>query len=105
MVTFQKASDYVLSCSGNNAKIAAIDAIIDQLLVAALTAAESGHLKEYWLNDGQVQIRCNYSTPESIERSILSFRRLRNMYINDRNGRVVRLVDASNLNGGYGRKF
>lgn len=105
MTTFQKASEFIDSCSSLNEKIAAIDAIISQLLIAAANGAESGHLNEYWLNDGQVQIRCKYTSMSQIERSILSFERLRNLYVNRKAGRVFRLVDAANFNGGNGRTF
>ena len=105
MTTFEKATDYIASCTTTTARIAAVEAIITQLLVSAATLAESGHIDEYWLNDGQVQIRCKYRSMVDLERSVLAFRRLAIMFRNDKTGRVTRLVDASNFNGGYGRTY
>lgn len=98
-VIFEKASDYIESCTTLDARIAAIDLIIAQLLVAAAKAAESGHLDEYWFDDGHVKIRSKYRNVTEMEKSIMGFQRLRIMYANQKNGRMVRLMDSSNFLG------
>ncbi len=96
---FEKASDYIGSCATLDAKIAAIDAIILALLESSAKAAESGHMDEYWFDDGHVKIRSKYRNVREMESSITSFERLKQLYINQRNGRVLRLKDSSNFLG------
>ncbi len=98
-IIFEKASDYIESCSTLDARIAAIDAIISKLLVTASKAAESGHMDEYWFDDGHVKIRTKYRDVAHVEASIASFQRLRDLYANRKNGRIVRLMDSSNFTG------
>jgi hypothetical protein len=98
-IIFEKASDYIESCTTLTAKIAAIDAILSQLLTTAATAAETGHIDEYWFDDGHVKIRSKYRNVAEVERSIMSFQRLRDLYANRKTGRLTTLKDASNFTG------
>ncbi len=93
---------FIASCSGTRAKIAAIDAIIDALLLAAANAAASDNIQEYSLNDGQTIIRSLKRGTEGIFKSIEAFRRLRKSYEQELTGRMVRLVDEKNFRR-YGR--
>lgn len=104
MVIFEKASDYWAKCTDDRAKIAAIDKVVEALLIASTNAADTGHLQEYWLDDGQSKIRCRYSGPQSVANAILAFERLRNYYSARIGGRRIKLVDESNFNG-RGRYF
>lgn len=100
MVRYTSAGEYVESCSGLKAKIAAIDAIIQALLVQALKAAEKGAVSQYSLNDGQVIISSTYRSAEEVSNSINAFRRLKNEFIFELyGGRVRRLVDSKNFTG------
>ncbi len=96
MIVYDSEKKYLLSCTDLTARIAAIDAIIDALLINAATSAGKSDIKEYWLNDGQTLIKTTYNTTASINAAILNFRTLRNEFLN--NGRrMVRLVDQSNF--------
>lgn len=99
MVTYTSASEYIMSKAGARAKIAAIDLIIDKLLEASLKAAESDLYQEVWLNDGQSQYKTIYNGAQSIQRSIEAFQRTRHYYVNQLNGRRVRLIDSKNFTG------
>jgi hypothetical protein len=106
MVVYDSAAIYIDSCASNEAKIAAIDNIINTLMTTAATAAADQNITEYTLNDGQTQIKASYRSVDSIFNSINSFEKLKQMYINRLNGRVVRLVDGKNFTrrrGPYGR--
>lgn len=96
---FESASLYLESCTTAAARITALDAIIERLLVVAATAAETGHIDEYWFDDGHIKIRSKYRSVQDVEKSIMSFQRLRDMYANRKTGRVTRLIDSSNFNG------
>lgn len=104
MTTFDKTSDYLETRATREDRIAAIDNIIDALLLAAVDSATTGHLQEYWLDDGQVKIRCNYSGPESIAKAIEAFRLIQATMRNEGKGRVKKLMDSSNFNG-QGRSY
>jgi hypothetical protein len=99
MVIFQSVAEYIDSCTSLDAKIAAMDAVIDKLMIASIAAAESGHIDEYWFDDGHVKIRSKYRNPADMQASITSFERLRQMYINRKYGYVTRLMDQSNFHG------
>lgn len=98
-VIFESAAAYLETCTSIDAKIAAIDVIISKLLTSAATAAESGHLDEYWFDDGHVKIRSKYRNVTEMSRSITGFQQLRTMYVNQKTGRIVRLKDVSNFIG------
>jgi hypothetical protein len=93
MVVFESIAAYLGSCQSNEDKIAAIDVIIGKILVAAATAAESGHMDEYWYDDGHIKVRTKYRNMDSITKSLTSYQQLRNYYIAQITGRVFRLMD------------
>lgn len=93
MVIFESIAAYYGSCTTNDAKIAALDTIIDKILVSAATAADSGHLDEYWWDDGHVKIRTKYRNLETIAKSVLFWEQIRQRYINRKTGNIFRLMD------------
>lgn len=98
-VTYDSAAIYIQSADTLEAKVTAIDAIIDALLLTAATAAGSANYAEYSLDDGQTKIRTAYRDVADVYRGIQAFERLRQTYINRLNGRMIRLVDGKNFNG------
>lgn len=104
MVIYDSAYIYIENCKSLQEKIDAIDLIIESLFSAATKAAGKDGISEYQLNDGQTIIKTVYRSVNQIFSSISAFERLKQMYINKLNGRVIRLVDEKNFNGrGYGR--
>lgn len=100
MVVYESTVHYLRSCSGLRAKIAAIDAVMAALEDAELTAATSGHVKEYWLNDGQTQIKEVYRSGAEISVAIDALEKRRNRYLQQLNkSSIIRLVDQSNFPG------
>jgi hypothetical protein len=97
MVIYDSAQIYIDSAATLKEKVVRIDAIITALETSALKAAENEDVLSYSLDDGQTKISSNYRSTESVLKSIEAFLRLRNMYINQLNGRVVRLVDGQSL--------
>ena len=96
-IIFSSIADYLGTCQSNDAKIIAIDAIIDSMLTAAATAAESGHLDEYQYDDGHVKIRTKYRSVSQIVTAINSFNQLKQLYINRKTGRMIKLMDDKNF--------
>jgi hypothetical protein len=106
MIIYDSCDIYINSATTNSARIVALDAVITALLATATTAAVDENLTEYILDDGQTKIQCNYRGVDAIMRSIQSLEKIKQMYMNQLNGRVVRLVDSksfSSLNWNNGR--
>lgn len=96
-MVFDSAYIYLETCTTLQAKIAGIDAIITALTASALKAAGTGNLQEYSLDDGQTKIRTAYRNTTEITNAIKSFISIKNIYINQLNGRHMRLVDGKNF--------
>lgn len=103
MQIYDSAQIYIASATTLREKIVKINAIIDALESTALKAASTDNITEYSLDDGQTKIKTAYRGAAAIEASILAFTRIRNRYINELNGRMVRLVDRKSFN--QGRNF
>ena len=98
MVIFDSAAIFIDGATQLCDKIVRIDLIIDGLLTNALSAAENADIKEYSLNDGQTIIRKEYMGVEAVMKSIYAFEKLKQVYVNRLNGRVVRLMDGKSVN-------
>lgn len=96
-VTYDSAAIYIDQATDLQDKINRMDQVISALMTTALNAASTANFSEYQLNDGQTVIKTVYRTVEDIQRSIMAFERLRQMYVNRLNGRAFRLVDSKNF--------
>jgi hypothetical protein len=97
MVIYTSAVDYISVAKDARDRIVRIDAIIFALETSALKAAATGEISEYALDDGQTKISQVYRNPAEIERSIMSFERIRQMLMSRSMGRMTRLSDESNF--------
>lgn len=81
------------------AKIAEIDALIDELLNSAMKSVQTGNLAEYELDTGQTKTRIKYSTVSSVTQSIEDYERIRQMYVNklNRSTGSYRLMGENNF--------
>lgn len=100
---FDSAEMYILSFQDNVDKINAIQAVQDALLASALKAAATGNVLEYTLNDGQTIIKTAYRSPQAVQEAWRAFEQVKQIYINNLNGRRVRLLDSKNFrpNGSF----
>ena len=106
MIVYSSAGIYVADAGTDlQTRIIRLNQIIDALQIAALDAASNSGISEYSLDDGQTKIQQSYRNIEEITRSINAFEALKQKYINQINGHVVRLVDGKNFtrynNGRY----
>lgn len=99
MARYDSAAVYIESASSIRQKITRLDAIIDALLTTVLKSAENGDVQEYWLNDGQTQIKTSYRSAKEVLDAVNVFERTKQIYVNRLNGRVMRLVDGKNFIG------
>jgi len=100
MVIYDSEFEYLDSKTDAKSKILAIDAIIDLLFTTAAKAALSEDVTEYWLDDGQTKIKTIRRSVASITASIQELRKLKNVYVQQINGRVVVLRDSKNFTSG-----
>ena len=100
MLTFDSSSIYVTSATTLRDKLTRVNAIITALEDVALKAAANGDISQYSLDDGQTKIMTSYRTAEDVANSIQAFEVIRQRYINQLNGRMVRLVDSKNFRNG-----
>ncbi len=104
MVVYSSCGKYIESCATLEAKIAAIDVILEALENQALSAAGKEGVLEYKLNDGQTIIQETYRGSVSIAKAINDFETIKQRYINRLTGRVFRAVDGKNFpTNRYGR--
>lgn len=96
-VIYQSAKDYLGTSSSIKDRIQKIDAIIDALLMSAITAAENDHITEYQLNTGQTVIKANYKGAKALKDSIHAFETMKQYYVNQLSGRMTRLIDGKSF--------
>jgi hypothetical protein len=94
---FESAGLYIESKSSIRDKITALDQVISSLYTAQINAVETSIYDEYLLNDGQVQVKSIYRSPDSIAKAIESYERIRERMISKYNGRSFRLMDWKNF--------
>jgi len=97
MVIYDSAYIYIDSATSLKDKICKIDAIITALMATALASATTDNFTEYVLDDGQTKIRATYKGTDAIFRSINVLERTKQIYINQLNGRVIRLVPGKSF--------
>lgn len=98
MVIYETCSIYVTSQTTLQARIMAIEAVIDALITTGATAAGTDNIQEYSLNDGQTIIKTIYKGSVAVGNAINFWEAQKQRYINQLNGRMVRLHDAKNFN-------
>lgn len=97
MPIYDSAYIYISTSTSLRDRIVKIDQVIDALHETMLKAATNDNISEYSLNDGQTTIRTMYRGIDQIEKSIMGLERIKQMYFNQLNGRVIRLVDSKNF--------
>ena len=96
-VVYDSALIYLQTSTELCDKITKIEGIITALEDAAIVAASGQDITEYSLDDGQSKIKTVYRSVDSIANSIKSFERIKQMYQNRLNGRVMHMVDGKSL--------
>lgn len=99
MPTYTKADEYLATATTLADRITKIDSIIAALLVLATTATDDQLYEEYELDDGQTKIKARYRGQKAIMAAIKGWENMKNYYINQSNGRTMRLIDGKNFTG------
>lgn len=74
-------------------KITRIDTVIDAMLNLATTSALEDDVSEYRLNDGQTIIHVTRRSVDQLMDSVRKLQLVKNSYVNQINGRGMRLVN------------
>jgi len=90
---------YITSTTVLKERLARIRAIIVALMDTQLQAALADNISEYSLDDGQTKIRTVNRSSGDIAKTIEDLQRIEQTYLNQLNGRVIRLVDGKNFTG------
>jgi conjugal transfer/entry exclusion protein len=92
---------YLEDCTTIEGKIARLEAIVLSMMTALETSVLTGHFDEYKFDDGQSRIETVYRDPKAVTNAILQLENLiqfyRNMLINRKGGRVMRMMDRRNF--------
>ena len=92
-------SIYVGSKTSAKAKIEAIEALIDTMMlrITEVASGDASTVDEYSLDDGQMKVRTKYRSIRDVEAGINSLIKLKHYYINKYNGRTTVLRDVRGL--------
>lgn len=90
---------YIESKTTLQEKVTAIDKLIDAMIasLADYAAGQNSAIEEYQMDDGQMKIRTRYRSPKDVDAAVLSFEKMKQMYMNRLNGRVFHLRDNRSL--------
>lgn len=81
--------EYIQSKTSLNAKIVAIEALIDQMLLSSIEAIDSSGTASYSMDDGQMKVTTQYRSIVEITAGVRALEKILQLYINRRNGSVT----------------
>lgn len=97
MVTYDSSLVYITAATTIEARLLACRNVIDALYVIAATGAGTANFESYELDDGQTKVFTKYRNANDIYLAITAFERLEQRYLNQLNGRRMRLVNSKNF--------
>lgn len=89
---FMTISEFVECKSKLIGKVATYDILIQKFEEAILAGAESGHILQYEMDDGQMKVRTQYRNMKDMTEAMNGLIKIRQYYINKANGSSIRLV-------------
>ena len=81
--------EYIATKPSVLAKIKAIEALIDAMLVNAIDSIDSSGTASYSMDDGQMKVTTNYRSVEEIQMGIWKLQKLLNLYKSRYNGSLT----------------
>jgi conjugal transfer/entry exclusion protein len=82
-------SEYIKSQSSQQARIEAIEILIDSMYEKMIDAIDDSGTASYTLDDGQMKISTEYRSLDQIVKGIHALETQLQMYINRHNGRIT----------------
>jgi hypothetical protein len=105
MVIYDSSLVYITSATTIEARLLACRNVIDALYVIAATGAGTANFESYELDDGQTKVFTKYRNAKDIYLAISAFERLEQRYLNQLNGRRMRLVNGKNFIERWDRNY
>jgi len=81
--------EYIQSQESLDAKIAAIEALIDAMLLNTIDTIDDSGTMSYSMDDGQMKVTTAYRSASEITKGILALEKLLHIYINRRDGSIT----------------
>ena len=81
--------EYIKSKSTLDSKIAAIELLIDEMLLNSLEAIGNSGTASYSLDDGQMKVMTQYRSVTEVTAGVKALEKILQMYINQRNGHLT----------------
>jgi len=91
-------SVYIQSKSTLLEKINAIDDLITAMEGKLLEGIDTATIDEYWMDDGQMKVKTIYRSVADLEKGLEALLKMKQRYVNNYNGRMMVMRDASGLN-------
>lgn len=88
--------EYIESRESLDAKIAAINALIDAMLLNTIDTIDDSGTMSYSMDDGQMKVTTQYRSTTDITKGIRSLERLKQIYISRRDGSITVLRGGLN---------
>lgn len=89
-------TEYIQSKTSLDAKILAIEVLIDAMILSSVEYVENSGTLSYSMDDGQMKVSTQYRSVQEITNGIRGLERILQLYINRRNGNLT--VLRSRLN-------
>lgn len=83
------AKEYIQSKTTLDARIAAVESLIDSMLLNSIEAIDNGGTASYSMDDGQMKVTTEYRSVKDISAGIKALEKILQIYINRRNGHVT----------------
>ena len=81
--------EYIQSKPSLDAKIAAIESLIDAMLLNAIGAVDDSGTASYSMDDGQIKVTTMFRSMTEIMSGIKHLEKIKQIYINRRNGHLT----------------
>lgn len=81
--------EYIQSKASLTAKIIAIEALIDAMLLSSIEAIENSGTASYSMDDGQMKVMTQYRSMSEVTAGIKELEKIKQIYVNRRNGNVT----------------
>jgi len=81
--------EYIQSKPTLDAKIAAIESLIDAMILNSIEAVDNSGTASYSMDDGQMKVTTMYRSVKEITQGVRALEQMLQMYINRRNGHIT----------------
>lgn len=89
--------EYIQSKESLEAKIIALEQLIDEMILTSFDAVQNGSTHSYSMDDGQMKVTTQYRSVYEVSQGIKALEKTLQLYINRRNGSITTLRGKLNF--------